>query len=105
MSTTAVRMGGDRRGWAGVGGVRRGAWGYLGGGCVCMCGRRARRRRLGLFGAYACSVGGMALPKPSEGARSLLEHGCDAGWSSLVARRAHNPKVAGSNPAPAMTVV
>jgi hypothetical protein len=26
---------------------------------------------------------------------------CDAGWSSLVARRAHNPKVAGSNPAPA----
>src|SRR5271156_4004613 len=25
-----------------------------------------------------------------------------AGWSSLVARRAHNPKVAGSNPAPAM---
>jgi hypothetical protein len=25
----------------------------------------------------------------------------DAGWSSLEARRAHNPKVAGSNPAPA----
>ncbi len=25
-----------------------------------------------------------------------------AGWSSLVARWAHNPKVAGSNPAPAM---
>ena len=25
-----------------------------------------------------------------------------AGWSSPVARRAHNPKVAGSNPAPAM---
>ena len=25
----------------------------------------------------------------------------DAGWSSLVARWAHNPKVAGSNPAPA----
>ena len=24
-----------------------------------------------------------------------------AGWSSSVARRAHNPKVAGSNPAPA----
>ena len=24
----------------------------------------------------------------------------DAGWSSLVARRAHNPKVVGSNPAP-----
>ena len=26
---------------------------------------------------------------------------CIAGWSSLVARRAHNPKVVGSNPAPA----
>ena len=25
-----------------------------------------------------------------------------AGWSSLVARRAHNPKVVGSNPAPAL---
>jgi hypothetical protein len=24
-----------------------------------------------------------------------------AGWSSLVARRAHNPKVTGSNPVPA----
>ena len=28
-------------------------------------------------------------------------YGLSAGWSSLVARRAHNPKVAGSNPAPA----
>ena len=27
-----------------------------------------------------------------------------AGWSSLAARRAHNPKVAGSNPAPATKV-
>ncbi len=25
----------------------------------------------------------------------------DAGWSSSVARRAHNPEVVGSNPAPA----
>lgn len=25
----------------------------------------------------------------------------DAGWSSSVARRAHNPEVAGSNPVPA----
>ena len=25
----------------------------------------------------------------------------NAGWSSLVARRAHNPKVVGSNPTPA----
>ena len=28
-----------------------------------------------------------------------------AGWSSPVARRAHNPKVAGSNPVPAITMV
>ncbi len=28
----------------------------------------------------------------------------DAGWSSPVARRAHNPKVVGSNPAPATNV-
>jgi hypothetical protein len=27
-----------------------------------------------------------------------------AGWSSPVARRAHNPKVAGSNPAPAIAL-
>src|SRR5581483_9033728 len=27
----------------------------------------------------------------------------DAGWSSQVARRAHNPEVAGSNPAPAIS--
>ena len=28
-----------------------------------------------------------------------------AGWSSSVARRAHNPKVVGSNPAPAIMVL
>ncbi len=28
-----------------------------------------------------------------------------AGWSSQVARRAHNPKVAGSNPAPATNIL
>ena len=28
----------------------------------------------------------------------------DAGWSSLVARQAHNLKVAGSNPAPATRI-
>ena len=35
--------------------------------------------------------------------RPLYAADCVAGWSSLVARRAHNPKVAGSNPAPAMS--
>jgi hypothetical protein len=28
-----------------------------------------------------------------------------AGWSSLVARRAHNPKVTGSNPVPATNIL
>src|SRR5450432_162288 len=28
-----------------------------------------------------------------------------AGWSSLAARRAHNPKVVGSNPTPATTSI
>ena len=32
---------------------------------------------------------------------AILRHSFGAGWSSPVARRAHNPKVAGSNPAPA----
>jgi hypothetical protein len=31
----------------------------------------------------------------------ILKGVIDAGWSSLVARRAHNPKVVGSNPTPA----
>src|SRR5947208_17079448 len=33
--------------------------------------------------------------------RHLGRHNKTAGWSSLVARQAHNLKVAGSNPAPA----
>ena len=35
----------------------------------------------------------------SENSRNLVF--TDAGWSSSVARWAHNPEVAGSNPAPA----
>ena len=35
--------------------------------------------------------------------RALLSYSPPAGWSSPVARWAHNPKVAGSNPAPATT--
>ena len=37
----------------------------------------------------------------SQQDRRTLEGQHDAGWSSLVARRAHNPKVVGSNPTPA----
>ena len=39
-----------------------------------------------------CGCGGIVLVRASV---------YIAGWSSLVARRAHNPKVVGSNPAPA----
>lgn len=35
------------------------------------------------------------------GPRQVSFLGTDAGWSSSVARRAHNPEVAGSNPVPA----
>ena len=37
----------------------------------------------------------------NRNASCVLSAFADAGWSSLAARRAHNPKVAGSNPAPA----
>src|SRR6185295_10956866 len=43
-------------------------------------------------------VGSSNLPRPT---RLMV----DAGWSSPVARWAHNPKVAGSNPAPATNFV
>ena len=35
------------------------------------------------------------------GSSPIIGLDINAGWSSLEARRAHNPKVAGSNPAPA----
>jgi hypothetical protein len=33
--------------------------------------------------------------------RACIRYDVFAGWSSLVARRAHNPEVVGSNPTPA----
>src|SRR5262249_44668192 len=39
------------------------------------------------------------------GCGTLTVHFRDAGWSSPVARWAHNPKVAGSNPAPATNII
>ena len=43
--------------------------------------------------------------RAAQGFESLfLRHYNIAGWSSLVARWAHNPKVVGSNPAPATMV-
>ena len=37
--------------------------------------------------------------------KGAVTESIDAGWSSLVARRAHNPKVVGSNPAPATNLM
>ena len=42
----------------------------------------------------------LKTPPPSTNSRRRFSFG-DAGWSSPVARQAHNLKVAGSNPAPA----
>ena len=51
---------------------------------ICECGLRI------------CS----SIPNP----RSEIPNRNDAGWSSQVARWAHNPKVAGSNPVPATNI-
>ena len=46
------------------------------------------------------------VARAAQGFESLfLRHIFIAGWSSLVARRAHNPEAVGSNPAPATIVV
>jgi hypothetical protein len=41
-----------------------------------------------------------AIGRKTSG-RACYAYWSAAGWSSLVARRAHNPKVEGSNPSPA----
>ena len=52
-------------------------------------------------GLTFCPAYGIIL---EQSARTAEERKVNiAGWSSLVARRAHNPKVVGSNPAPATT--
>ncbi|CBJ82822.1 hypothetical protein XBJ1_3704 [Xenorhabdus bovienii SS-2004] len=49
------------------------------------------RNKFGKYQQKTCNSAEPAYSVPTS----------DAGWSSLVARRAHNPKVVGSNPAPA----
>ena len=54
-------------------------------------------------------AGGSSPPrqKPTASCRaaSPINRHLDAGWSSPVARQAHNLKVAGSNPAPATNIL
>ncbi len=56
-------------------------------------GHHGRLAQLGEHLPYKQGVGGSIPSAPTI--KNI------AGWSSLVARRAHNPKVVGSNPAPA----
>ena len=44
-----------------------------------------------------------ANKKLAAQASKVVDWNFAAGWSSSVARRAHNPEVVGSNPAPATT--
>ena len=50
----------------------------------------------------AARLGPLVLSLDDRAAGASVFCPSDAGWSSQVARRAHNPKVAGSNPAPAI---
>ena len=59
----------------------------------------------GFVGHHPCAPSGSQLHGPCSQRGGPLAPSADpvAGWSSPVARRAHNPKVVGSNPAPAST--
>jgi hypothetical protein len=46
-------------------------------------------------------IGGRSRHECARFAPRLMCYSLNAGWSSLVARWAHNPKVGGSNPPPA----
>ena len=61
---------------------------------------RPSRGRQNLFGSPDRKTENSFLRSPS----SVLRPPIDAGWSSPVARQAHNLKAAGSNPAPATNV-
>ena len=58
-----------------------------------------RRQEICLALAYWQPYNNFSLSKETRFQRAATYN--SAGWSSLVARRAHNPEVVGSNPAPA----
>ena len=65
------------------------------------CSKRPLNRVAFLFSAFRLNY---LIEKQKSVDTSLIPYTIGAaGWSSLVARRAHNPKVVGSNPAPATT--
>ena len=57
-----------------------------------------RRRQVRLLSSLLASIGRMLFRFAQRRYRNYSQN---AGWSSLVARQAHNLKAAGSNPAPA----
>src|SRR5213596_1449878 len=61
------------------------------------CGLRIADCEAGLAEAPWCRLG-----RPMRNPKLTIRNRNDAGWSSLVARRAHNPEVVGSNPTPAI---
>ena len=62
---------------------------------------RAGRRKSSDLAVVNSQLRGAALAQRYVAEHGLPRYNHYAGWSSLVARWAHNPKVAGSNPAPA----
>ena len=65
--------------------------------------KRSRSKSRSLFGRNSNSPQQKLQQNPCPSKKYMYNTPriSDAGWSSLVARRAHNPKVVGSNPAPA----
>src|SRR5688500_11072288 len=62
---------------------------------------RVRRLRTGCFQGFSAGAKHFVQLRLARIFTSRHNSAPAAGWSSLAARRAHNPKVAGSNPAPA----
>ena len=64
-------------------------------------GESKRAQEILAAGGFADTAGESVLVTSDAHAERWYNPASDAGWSSQVARRAHNPEVAGSNPAPA----
>src|SRR6267154_444976 len=89
------------RGWAGLGGLGQP---YTGDWVGVRFWRHAGIAQLVEHNLAKVGVAGSSpvsrSPRPARSSKHT-----DAGWSSLVARRAHNPEVVGSNPTPATSIM
>src|SRR6266566_3908148 len=66
---------------------------------------RGFESRFPLWKVGTLKVGKVGRNTFSHSNRPTFQQSSDAGWSSLVARRAHNPEVVGSNPTPATSIM